>query len=223
MNQLESIGDLAHQHFRAKNQAREESLALSREALRASANAVRAIHRDDFDGAEELLVAAADALRRAAEALAAHPDVLYAGFVQDAQKEYAEARATYAIVLGRQLPGPENLDVTWQAYLNGLGEAAGELRRYILDKLRHGEVRRGEELLQAMDDIYDLLVTIDYPDAMTGGLRRTTDMVRGVLERTRGDLTMAARQDHLEGTLRAFEAKLPRAEETSVGDAPGGS
>ncbi len=223
MAQLETIGDLAHQHFRAKNQAREESLGLSREALRSSANAVRAVHRNDFARAEELLAAADELLRRAVAVLADHEDILYAGYVQDAQKEYAEARATLAIVRSAPLPGPDELGVTWQAYLNGLGEAAGELRRYVLDELRRGEVARAELLLQAMDDIYDLLVTIDYPDAMTGGLRRTTDMVRGVLERTRGDLTMASRQAHLETLLRGLESELSQPREPTADDVPGTS
>lgn len=208
MGQLESLSDLAHRHFQSKNAAREESLALSREALRSSANSIRAVHRDEFARAEELLAAADERLRRAVEVLAPHPDVLYAGFVQDAQKEYAEARLTLAIVRGLALPGPDDLGVTWPAYLNGLAEAVGELRRYLLDKLRHGDLTKGESLLQAMDDIYDLLVTIDYPDSMTGGLRRTTDMMRGVLEKTRGDLTLAARQEQLERAMQAFEGRL---------------
>ncbi|MCL5109237.1 MAG: haloacid dehalogenase [Chloroflexi bacterium] len=207
MLQLDAIADQAHQHFRSKNTAREESLALSREALRSSANAVRAVHRADFERARELLAAASEGLQRATAALANQPDVLYAGYVQDAQKEYAEATATYAIVRDEPLVGPEQLGVSWQAYLNGLGEAAGELRRYILDELRRGTVARGEELLQAMNEIYELLVTIDYPDAMTGGLRRTTDMVRGVLERTRGDLTMALRQQELSQRLAELERR----------------
>ncbi|MHB1131703.1 MAG: haloacid dehalogenase [Chloroflexota bacterium] len=207
MQQFDNIADLAHQHFRTKNVAREESLALSREALRSSANAVRAVHRGEFERARELLSAANDALRRAAAALTQHPDVLYAGYVQDAQKEYAEATATYAIVRGEPLPGPDQLSVSWQAYLNGLGEAAMELRRYILDQLRRGTVGRGEELLGAMDGVYELLATIDYPDAMTGGLRRTADALRGTLERTRGDLTMALRQHELSRRLAEMEAR----------------
>jgi translin len=210
--QLESIGDLAHRYFQSKNQAREQSLSLSREALRSSANAIRAVHRDDFARADELLASAQAALGQAVVALSPHPDVLYAGFVQDSQKEYAEARLTYALVRGLPLSGPEELEVTWPAYLNGLGEAVGELRRYTLDKLRRGDLERGETLLQAMDDIYELLVTIDYPDSMTGGLRRTTDLVRGVLEKTRGDLTLAARQDQLERSMRAFEGRLAGSE-----------
>lgn len=213
MGHLESIGDLAHRHFQSKNQAREGALALSREALRSSANAIRAVHRDDFSRADDLIASAKGALKSAVDALAPHPDVLYAGFVQDAQKEYAEAVLTYALIQGAALPGPDDLGVTWQAYLNGLGEAVGELRRYTLDKLRHGDLQRGEGLLQAMDDIYDLLVTIDYPDSMTGGLRRTTDLMRGVLEKTRGDLTVAARQDQLERSLREVEQRFSRADE----------
>ena len=208
MLQLEPISDLAHQYFQAKNVAREESLALAREAIRSSANAIRAVHRQDFARAQQLLAAAGDALKRAVGVLAAHPDVLYAGYVQDAQKEYAEAMATQAIVRREPLPGPDDLGVSWPAYLNGLGEAVGEVRRYILDQLRHSAAEQCEDLLQAMDDVYDLLVTIDYPDAMTGGLRRTTDMVRGVLERTRGDLTMAQRQQELERRLGEVELRL---------------
>jgi translin len=217
LQQLDAIAEQAHQHFRAKNSAREESLALSREALRASANAVRAVHRGEFERARELLATASEGLQRASGALANQPDVLYAGYVQDAQKEYAEATATYAIVRDEPLPGPDQLSVSWQAYLNGLGEAAGELRRYILDELRRGTVARGEELLQAMNEIYELLVTIDYPDAMTGGLRRTTDMVRGVLERTRGDLTMAWRQQQLSQHLEELERRSGRMQPDDTG------
>ncbi|PKH46912.1 haloacid dehalogenase [Dehalococcoides mccartyi] len=129
-------------------------------------------------------------------------------FFLDAQKEYAEANTVLALVNGKDMPSPEELEVDNAAYLNGIGEAAGELRRYILDGLRKGEDTRGEELLQAMDDIYEVLVTMDFPDAITGGLRRTTDMVRGVLERTRSDLTLYIQQKGLEQKLEVFQSKL---------------
>lgn len=136
-----------------------------------------------------------DAARAAADegfaGLGGHPDIEHAGFVHDAEKEYAEARATLALVSGAPLPSPEEVGVNAAAWLNGIAEAAGELRRVILDRLRQGDFDGCEALLEAMDDIYALLVTIDFPDAMTGGLRRTTDQTRGILERTRGDLTMA--------------------------------
>ena len=142
------------------------------------------------------------------EAIAQNDDLRYTGFVLDSQKEYAEARITLALVSGESIPGPDELGVRYSAYLNGLGEAAGELRRHILDVMRRGEVQQCEDILEMMDDIYSLLVTIDYPDAVTGGLRRTTDMVRGVLERSRGDLTVALRQRELETKLEAFNKNM---------------
>jgi translin len=207
---LDAIVEGIRARFVSKNQAREQALPLCREALRHSANAIRAVHRGEFEAAQELIERAAGLLREARAALRDHPDIFYAGFVHDAQKEFAEASLTLALVAGRPLPPPEELGVEHAAYLNGLGEAVGELRRHLLDSLRSGDVERCEECLTVMDDIYSVLVTFDYPDAMTGGLRRTTDNVRGILERTRGDLTLAVRQRDLERKLGEFEKGLQR-------------
>lgn len=192
----------------AKSRAREAALALSRETIRTSANAIRALHRHDFETAERLADEAGRSAARAASALVDHPDVLYAGFVSDAQKEYAEARLTLAIVRGERLPSAADLVVDTAAYLNGLAEAIGELRRHLLDYLRSGAVNRCEALLEAMDEIYTQLVTIDFPDAMTGGLRRSTDNARGIIERTRGDLTVALRHAELEARLSELTRRL---------------
>ena len=205
--QLEPIMEHVRARFADKHQARERALPLCREALRHSANAIRAVHRQEFARAEELIDRARDLLSQAKEGLGDHPDIYHAGFVHDAQKEYAEACASLAVIAGRPLPTPEALAVELSAYLNGLGEAVGELRRHLLDKLRAGEVDHCEGILAAMDDIYGVLVTLDYPDAMTGGLRRTTDAVRGILERTRGDLTLSVRQRELEQRLAQFEER----------------
>lgn len=178
-------------HFAEKNAAREKALSASRTIIRMSANAIRAVHRGEFSGAKAMLDEARTVRDEAVGALAGHGDVYYAGFLHDAQKEYAEARSTLALLSGQPLPTPEGLGVEYPAYLNGIAEAVGELRRSLLDRLRAGDFTGCEEMLQAMDDIYSVLVTIDYPDAMTGGLRRTTDQTRGILEKTRGDLTMA--------------------------------
>ena len=194
--------------FADKHEARERALLLCREALRHSANAIRAVHREEFDQAEALIGRARDLLSRAQEGLRDHPDIYHAGFVHDAQKEYAEACATLALIAGRPLPAPEALAVEPSAYLNGLGEAVGELRRHLLDRLRAGDVDHCEEILAAMDEIYSALVSVDYPDAMTGGLRRTADAVRATLERTRGDLTLSVRQRELEQKLSEFEGRL---------------
>jgi translin len=207
---LDVIVEGIRAHFVSKNQAREQALPLCREALRHSANAIRAVHRGEFEGAHELIDRAAGLLQQAKAALRDHPDIFYAGFVHDAQKEFAEASLTLALVAGRPLPTPEELGMEHAAYLNGMGEAVGELRRHLLDNLRSGDVDRCEGCLTVMDDIYSVLVTFDYPDAMTAGLRRTTDNVRGILERTRGDLTLAVRQRDLERKLGEFEKGLQR-------------
>jgi len=186
-----------------KNAARERALAESRGVIRNVANAIRAVHRNQFEQASELLEQGRTRLIAIKTDLANYQDIYWAGYVQDAQKEYAEACLTYALVLGESLPSPQALAVEDAPYLNGLGEAASELRRYILDLIRHGaqEVTRCEELLDKMEEVYSQLVTVDFPDALTNGLRRTTDLVRGVLERTRGDLTMTLRQQVLEAAL----------------------
>ena len=208
---LNAIAEDVRVHLDAKHAAREQALPLCRTALRHSANAIRAVHRGDFAAAEDLLAQARSLLGQAAEALADHPDIFYAGFVHNAQKEFAEGCLTLALVAGRPLPSPADLGVDHPAYLNGLGEAMGELRRYLLDSLRHGDIGRCESALAAMDDIYAVLVTMDYPEAITAGLRRTTDAMRGLLERTRGDLTVALVQRNLERRLEQFERRLPPA------------
>jgi len=147
--------------------------------------------------------------------VADHPDLYHAGYTQDALKEFAEASMTYALITNGPLPTPEELGVPPAPYLNGLAEAMGEVRRYVLDIMRRGEIDRCEQMLQIMEEVYGVLVTVDYPAALTRGLRRTTDMVRGVLERTRGDLTVAVRQEALQRALHDFEGKvLPGADET---------
>ena len=178
-------------HFTEKNAARERALAASRTLIRMSANSIRAVHRGEFAKAGAMLDEAKVVRDDAVGALAAHGDIYHAGFLHDAQKEYAEARTTLALLSGGAIPSPEELGVEYAAYLNGIAEAVGEMRRMVMDRLRAGEYEGCEAILQAMDDIYSVLITIDFPDAMTGGLRRTTDQTRGILEKTRGDLTMA--------------------------------
>lgn len=206
--EIEALAERAREALGAKSTAREAGLSRSREAIRHSANAIRAVHRGEFERAAELAGRAGVLLAEARNALADHGDVLYAGFVHDAAKEYTEARVTLALISGAEFPSYETLQVEVPAYLNGLAEAVGELRRYLLDRLNAGEVERCTEVLEVMDEVYGILVTFDFPDAMTGGLRRTTDSVRAILERTRGDLVLAARQQQLEATLRRFGEKL---------------
>ena len=198
-----AIGQAVTAELDAKFAAREVALASSRRAIRACANAIRALHRDDSDAAAELLTTARGLLEEAVSASAGHPDLLSAGFVHDAGKEYAEARITAALLAGEALPSLEELGVTAAAYLNGLGEAIGELRRRLLDRLRRDQVEEAESLFDVMEELQGLLETVDYPDAMTGGLRRTTDVSRSLVERSRADLTATVVQERLRRELGA--------------------
>jgi translin len=208
LKNLETITEKIRTNFEAKSKVRDETLRLSRELIRHCANAIRATHRSEFENATRLLATAKALATGMVDGVADYADLYHAGYTQDALKEFAEASITYALITDRPLPDPDELGVEYAAYLNGLGEAAGELRRHVLDLIRHGELERGEKVLSMMDEIYSILVTIDFPNAVTGGLRRTTDMVRGVLERTRGDLTMSLRQEKLQQALRDFEERV---------------
>lgn len=205
---LSAIADDIREHLDAKHKAREQALALTREVIRLSANAIRNVHRKNFGAAEELLARGRSNLQQTEALLAGHHDIYYAGFVHDSQKEFAEAHTTLAIIGGRPLPTPEDLGVTGPAYLNGIGETVGELRRHLLDSMRAGEVEHCERVLAVMDDIYAVLVTMDFPEGVTAGLRRTADAMRGILERTRGDFSTAYAQRRLEDRLQEFEERL---------------
>lgn len=211
MDRLDLLGEQMHALLRAKNAARDRALEQSRTLIRYCSLAIRAVHREERKGAEEQLAQARGQAKTLREGLTGYPDLYYAGYTQDALKELAEASIVFALVYDQPLPGPEELGVEVAAYLNGLGEAAGELRRHCLDTLRKGNTAGAERLLAMMDDIYSLLVTLDYPDALTGGLRRTTDMVRGVSERTRGDLTLSLRLEAVEKAAAALEKSLKQA------------
>ncbi len=207
---LELISRIAIEHLTLKHAARERALPKSRAAIRCCANSIRATHRQEFHIAEELATQASTLLKEMQADLGDHQDIFYAGFVQDAQKEFAEATTFAALVQQQPLPNAQGLSIGWAAYLNGMGEAVGELRRYVLDQLRHGDFDNCERLLGYMDDIYALLITVDFPDAITAGLRRTTDATRGILEKTRGDLTTAVGQAQLQRTMLALQENLQR-------------
>ena len=208
MSDLQTIGRAAQEYLATKFTAREKALPKSRAAIRLCANAIRAAHRGEFAQSDKLLTEAGGLLRDMALDLREHQDIFYAGFVADAQKEYTEAALTTALMQRQPPPTPDVLGVEWAPYLNGLGEAVGELRRYILDRMRQGRLEGCEELLADMDEIYSQLITLDYPDAITGNLRRTTDAVRGILEKTRGDLTLAVSQERLNAAMNRVHESL---------------
>jgi translin len=206
--ELNEISEQIRKRLDAKSEAREKGLKSSRQAIRECANSIRATHRGELELAEELMGAARRSLDIAQQAMEPFPGVYYAGFLQDAEKEYAEARATYALINDKELPQPEELNIGDAPYLNGLAEAIGELRRHILDIMRAGKLERGEQLLGAMDDIYYVLYSMDYPDALTGGLRRTTDVARSIMERTRGDMSLTLIQRGLTDAIAEHRDRL---------------
>lgn len=208
---LASLGEPVRVRFHERHDARETAYAASRTTIRSAANAIRAIHRGELGPARELIAESRASLDEATTAAAPFPDVAHAGFVQDAAKEYAEASLSLAAITGEPLPGPDGIDVDDVAWLHGLAETIGELRRACLDQVRAGDLETGERLLALMQEILSVLVTIDVPDGLTRGLRRATDAGRAITERTRGDLTTAAGQRALRAALDAHREALERA------------
>lgn len=208
MDRLETIAEQIHLAFQARTSARDQALSQARTLTRHCANAIRAVHRDEFDVAQEHLEKASNIANSLRIDLEEYPDLYYAGYTQDALKEFAEASIVYSLVNNKELPSPQELGLENMTYLNGLAETVGEFRRKCLDILRQGYSEEAEQLLKHMDDIYAVLITMDYPNAITGGIRRQTDIARGITERTRGDLTLSLRQEHLEQSMRRLEERL---------------
>ena len=202
---LSSIGATVIDELTDRNQDREQAISVSREVIRFSANAIRAVHRGEFEDARELISKGNARLKEADHIAISSPSIFNAGFMNDARKEFTEANITLAVISGSDIPSIYDLKVDAGAYINGMAEVIGELRRYILDALRRNAVDGCQEFMDIMDEMYSVLVTIDFPEGVTSGLRRNTDAMRGVLERTRGDLTMALRQHSLEARLAAWE------------------
>ena len=211
MKNLPIIAERIRQALEVRTQARDRALANARQVTRHSALAIRAIHREENEAAYESLEQARTLVQTMQADLREFAELYYAGYTQDAIKEFVEASITCALIENKPLPSPEDLKVEYATYLNGLAEAAGELRRRCLDILRKGYSGEAERLLSAMDDIYALLVTMDFPDAVTNGLRRQTDVIRGVVERTRGDLTISLREQHLEQNMLMLLSRLEQA------------
>lgn len=219
---LAELGVEARTRLEKTHQAREEALSRCRDTIRSCGLAIRAIHRHRHDDVAQRTAEAEEAVRRAQAVLGPYPALAAAGFLHDAEKEFAEAKLTEALIEGYSLPSAEEVGVSLPAWLNGLAEAASELRRHLLDRLRAGEVVTAETLLGRMEDVYDLLVTIEYPDAMTGGLRRSADALRAVVERSRADVTTTVLQVRLQEAIMR-ERGAGRTAAPSVPDGPGGA
>src|SRR5215207_9879723 len=208
MHKLSTIAERIRQNFDVRTTKRDEALKQARQLTRACSLAIRAVHRDDKDAMEANLTEAQNLADRLRDDLKKHPDLFYAGYTQDSLKEFVEANVTCALIQSQPLQTPEELGVEDSTYLNGLAEVVGELRRRTLDILRHGYSQEAERLLSYMDEIYAVLVTIDYPDAITNGLRRQTDLARGIIEKTRGDVTFSLRGEQLTEAIRGLSSQL---------------
>src|SRR5512133_3026288 len=208
MHKLESIAEGIRQHFDVRTSRRDEALKQARQLTRACSLAIRAVHRDDKEGMEANLTEAQNLADRLRDELKQYPDLFYAGYTQDSLKEFVEANVTCALIQNQPLQTPSELGVEDATYLNGLAEVVGELRRRTLDILRSGYSQEAERLLGYMDEIYSVLVTMDYPDAITNGLRRQTDLARGIIEKTRGDITFSLRGEHLEKAIGRLLAQM---------------
>jgi translin len=209
MQEFQEIVENARRIFDERTRVRDETLVKARQLTRLAALTIRAIHRGEGVQAQEMLHEAHLLVLNMQRDLAAYPDLYHAGYTQDAIKEFVEANLTFALIENQRLPRPEELGVEYPTYVNGLAETIGELRRRCLDILRQGYSQEAERLLSTMDEIYNFLVTMDYPDAITNGLRRQTDLVRGIIERTRADLTLSLREQHLQEALQKFSEKFP--------------
>jgi translin len=207
---LNEIVEIIRQELTTLNELRDMTLARSRTLTRLCALSIRAIHRHEWAEADALLKQARAEAQAMVEAISAHPMLYYTGYVQDALKELVEAYLVSAVARGLPFPVPSDLYVTGPTYLRGMSEAATEMRRFVLDLVRRGQVNEAERYLEFMDEVYSHLVTVDFPDAVTDGLRRYTDVLRSVVERTRGDLTMAIRQEQMRSALLSFEQNLAR-------------
>jgi translin len=205
---FDKLTDRAHQDFEARHQVRENALKQTRKLTRFAANAIRAIHRGERDTAEENMREAETIVAGLLDSLKDFPEFYFSGYTQDSLKEYIEARLTINLLEDKPLPMPEEMGMEYSTYLRGMAETIGEMRRRCLDILRQGYSDEAERLLDVMDEIYAMLVTIDYPDAITYGLRRQTDLVRGIIERTRADLTMSLREQHMQQALKDFEKRI---------------
>ena len=207
-NRLDSTAEKIRDKFEIINSARDSAYQQSRALTSVCARTIRAVHREEWDVANGLLAEAKEAAERLIEGTRPFPFLYFAGYTQDSLKEFVEANLTLALVRDLPLADPDELGVEYNTWLNGMAEAATELRRRILDIIRHGHSQEAERLLREMDEIYSVLVTFDFNDSITGGLRRRTDTVRAVLERTRGDVTTSHRQAELEQALQALEARV---------------
>ena len=207
---LDDIAERIRQQFDTLDHAREQAYEGSRQVIRAASVTIKHVHRGEIAEARKQLEETRQLAQQMLAAVSSTPALRYGGFVGDAEKEYVEAAIVLACIAGDPLPSPEDLGVYPATWLNGLAEVVGEFRRYVLDQIRTDDNQRAEEFLEAMESVYQTIMTFDYPNAISLGLRSRSDAARGLVERTRGDLTNALRAGRLEKRMAELEEKLDK-------------
>ena len=188
------------------HKTREHGIRSARQTIQLSSRAIRAAHRGEIELARELVEKAKDVICNAS--IRNDVRVFNIGYLLDGETECAEAALTVTFLSDDKIPLPSDIGVCHAAYLKGLAEAASELRRAALDAIRTGNVKRADHLLSYMDTVMNVLAQVDFPEGVTGGLRRTIDQLRSVTERTRGDVTTALRQSTLEAKMMHLTQKI---------------
>lgn len=179
---------------------REDILKISREIVRHCSIAIKSIHRKEFDVYRDKIKEIKSNHENLLTFVKKHP-MLFSGYIKTPEQEYMEAVCLYAIINDQELPSPTDYNVDSVNYLLGLADVIGELRRHILDKIRRDEIDDLEKVLDTMSEIYSHLFAIDYPKGITQDLRRKTDVARGIIEKTRGDISLSLQINRLNKNL----------------------
>ncbi|WP_457619607.1 hypothetical protein [Methanopyrus sp.] len=199
-NLRETIEDIRGE-LDALDEARDEAQVVLRDLHKLSSEAVYEVHRGNLEEARRRLDEAAELVSKLHDLLGDFPELLRTGFAENHLQEYAEAEILYSIVKDLRAPSPEEINVSPRAYLLGLLDAVGELRRIVVDALREGDLDRAEEFLGIMEEIYSLTMTFDYPRSVVPNLKRKQDVARSLLEKTRSEVTIAGKTEELKRAL----------------------
>ncbi len=180
---------------------REDVLQKTRSIVRMAAETIKAVHREEWDVAEKNITEMKSLLKGVREQVSKHETLLRRNYTEISEQEYAEAAILFSILHKGQLASPKDLEIPDLAWLLGLADVAGELRRHCLDAIRKGDMKTAEDALGLMEEIYRKLFSLDYPKGMTGSLREKTDTIRKLLQATRGEVSMATHMSRLNQNL----------------------
>jgi len=210
MLSLKAVLKEIEKELQEKEKVRENAQKDMRKATSLSKQAILLIHQNRLKEARKLAERAKQITSKLNDLSATHPSIIYGGMFSAALQEYAEANVFLTLVSESRFVTPSEINVPSVDYVLGLADAIGELRRRALDALREGNVSKGEECLQLMDEIYIELMAMDESYMLVVGLRRKCDVARKIIEITRGDVTQEMRRSQLENYLKRFEKQAKR-------------